>query len=344
LVYAVTAAGGSPVWTYNTGGPVLSSPAVDKDGFVYIGGGGDAVYCFRPPTSLARQAAPLRWRLSTAGAGLPAGSAWSMPALGPGGTLYVSVGNAGAGASATYRGAVLAVTARGGGPVRPSPLAGPQDAAAATTEAGSSGNDAGGRAAPLPPGAVPPGGDANANTTADWQAGQGWYPPPPPPPPPACGGGGSCCGGGGWPMGGAYQPPWLAAPYSSFAPWPTMMWGSGGGGYGMPPGAGPYYPPPPMPPYSQWQGQWQGQRQWQWQPNQAAWQGPAQPAGAAGSASTPPGSSGGDGTNSVSGVAGSDTNVGSGSDSDSGSSVVSWITSRAKLARTSSPPGWRSRR
>ncbi|MCK4926411.1 PQQ-binding-like beta-propeller repeat protein, partial [Candidatus Aerophobetes bacterium] len=44
-LYCLNASDGSLIWSYQTGGPVHSSPAV-ADGKVFVGSKDDKIYCF----------------------------------------------------------------------------------------------------------------------------------------------------------------------------------------------------------------------------------------------------------------------------------------------------------
>jgi outer membrane protein assembly factor BamB len=48
-VYALNASTGVPLWSYTTGGPVESSPAV-ANGVVYVGSDDNNIYAFAPLT------------------------------------------------------------------------------------------------------------------------------------------------------------------------------------------------------------------------------------------------------------------------------------------------------
>lgn len=45
---ALNPAEGSVKWQYQTGGPVMSSPAIDSDGTIYVGSDDKNVYAFGP--------------------------------------------------------------------------------------------------------------------------------------------------------------------------------------------------------------------------------------------------------------------------------------------------------
>jgi outer membrane protein assembly factor BamB len=63
---------------------VVSSPAVDAAGLVYVGSTDGFLYCFNPGPSGGAQ---VRWRLSLGG------PVWSSPAIGRDGALYVAYGH-----------------------------------------------------------------------------------------------------------------------------------------------------------------------------------------------------------------------------------------------------------
>ncbi len=67
---------GSLKWAFETGGGVVSSPAIGSDGTIYLGSNDGNLYAINPDGSL-------KWTFSTGGA------VHSRPAIGPDGTIYV---------------------------------------------------------------------------------------------------------------------------------------------------------------------------------------------------------------------------------------------------------------
>ena len=64
------------LWTYNAGGAVNSSPAIDEDGIIYVGSEDNKLYAINPDGTL-------KWTYSTGG------GIYSSPAIGYDGTIYV---------------------------------------------------------------------------------------------------------------------------------------------------------------------------------------------------------------------------------------------------------------
>ncbi len=79
-LYAIRA-DGTLTWRFQTGGEVLSSPAVGADGTVYVGSEDGYLYALNADGTL-------KWRQLTAG------PVFAHPALGADGPVFVSAGNA----------------------------------------------------------------------------------------------------------------------------------------------------------------------------------------------------------------------------------------------------------
>jgi len=67
---------GTLKWKFGTGGDILSSPAIGKDGTIYVGSYDNYLYAINPDGSL-------KWKFET-GNGV-----YSSPAIGKDGTIYV---------------------------------------------------------------------------------------------------------------------------------------------------------------------------------------------------------------------------------------------------------------
>jgi hypothetical protein len=69
---------GTPIWEFETGDSVLSSPAIGSDGTVYVGSDDKKLYAINGKTG------EKLWEFETGGI-----IAWSSPAIGSDGTVYV---------------------------------------------------------------------------------------------------------------------------------------------------------------------------------------------------------------------------------------------------------------
>src|SRR5262245_66058983 len=79
LLGTVTSFGQAPgtlLWKFPTGDAIISSPAIGRDGTIYVGSADRNLYAFNPNGTL-------KWRFETAGA------VHSSPAIGSDGTIYV---------------------------------------------------------------------------------------------------------------------------------------------------------------------------------------------------------------------------------------------------------------
>ncbi len=68
---------GTPIWEFETGGLVFSSPAIGPDGTVYVGSFDKKLYAINGKTGVKL------WEFNTGG------YVWSSPAIGSDGTVYV---------------------------------------------------------------------------------------------------------------------------------------------------------------------------------------------------------------------------------------------------------------